>query len=266
MNNQELDPNNPVKEYTGVWIPAEVMEDDRLSATDKMVYGEIASFRQCYASNAWLAKRIGKSEDTASRSVAKLTKLGYVENLGFNGRFRLIKASAKMPSLCKNAESASAKMPTIEQSIDISTKVDSETSQSGDVEKSEEYGNHQVNALMEIWEAEVGTIANRAKANRFAASNLLRKFGLDGATKWIKIIAKAQKSGDRYAPKVNSFRELYGQYEKFSGLQAWAKRQEWARQRYMPRQATAEPEKEAKRATPEELKALREKTMARLKH
>ena len=60
-----IDPNNPVKEYTGVWIPREVMECEQLTPVEKIAYGEIASFSKCYASNAWLAKRIGKSESTA---------------------------------------------------------------------------------------------------------------------------------------------------------------------------------------------------------
>ena len=86
MSSKKLDPDDPSKEYTGVWIPKDVMECKELCATDKMTYAEIASFTECYASNEWLAERIGRSVSTASKSVNRLIELGFVEPCGFNGR------------------------------------------------------------------------------------------------------------------------------------------------------------------------------------
>lgn len=224
-----LDANNPVKEYTGVWIPAEVMESEELEPLDKLVYGEIASFRECYASNAWLAKRIKRSEATASRSVRKLIELGFVENCGFNGRFRIVRVG-------KFAESASSNMSRlpsqicltenkVKNKVYISTNVDSGEQQNEVVEKSE-YGNHEVNALLELWEHETGLTANVAKANRLAAYNLIRKKGFDGAKSVVELVGRAIRSGDKYAPRIASFRDLQGQYEKLSKLEAWEARQE----------------------------------------
>ena len=223
-----LDANNPIKEYTGVWIPAEVMESEELEPLDKLVYGEIASFRECYASNAWLAKRIKRSEATASRSVRKLIELGFVENCGFNGRFRIVR-------VVKFAESASSNMSRlpsqicltenkVKNKVYISTKVDSGEPQAEVVEKSE-YGNHEVNAILELWEHETGLIANVAKANRLAAYNLIRRRGFDGACEVVRLCGRAIKSGDQYAPRVASFRDLQGQFEKLSKLEAWEARQ-----------------------------------------
>lgn len=113
MAQTELDPNNPIKEYTGVWIPREVMECEQLTPVEKIAYGEIASFTKCYASNAWLAKRIGKSESTARNCVSKLKKLGFIEDCGFNGRFRTVR-------VLKNSQSACEKINTIDKSIDKS--------------------------------------------------------------------------------------------------------------------------------------------------
>lgn len=95
--------------------------------------------------------------------------------------------------------------------------------QSEAVEKSE-YGNHEVNALIELWEHETGLVANVGKANRIAAYNLLRKRGFDGAKAVVELCGRAIKSGDRYAPRVSSFRDLQGQYEKLSKLEAWEAR------------------------------------------
>lgn len=95
------------------------------------------------------------------------------------------------------------------------------------VEKSEktEYGNHEVNALIELWEHETGLTANVGKANRLAAYNLIRKKGFEGAKAVVELVGRAIKSGDQYAPRVSSFRDLQGQYEKLSKLEAWEARQ-----------------------------------------
>ena len=100
----------------------------------------------------------------------------------------------------------------------------SENEKNEGVEKSE-YGNHEINALLELWEHETGLVANVAKANRLAAWNLLRREGFDGAKKIIELCGRAIKSGDQYAPSIASFRDLQGRYEKLSKLRAWEARQ-----------------------------------------
>lgn len=97
------------------------------------------------------------------------------------------------------------------------------------VEKSE-YGNHEVNAILELWEHETGLIANVAKANRLAAYNLIRRRGFDGACDVVRLCGRAIKSGDRYAPSVASFRDLQGKFEKLSKLEAWEARQKPVKQ------------------------------------
>lgn len=219
-----MDLENPQKEYTGVWIPAEVMESSELSMLDKFVYAEMAGFLICYASNEWFAKKIGKSESSISHSIARLIKLGYVENLGFDGRLRQLRVAKN----CKSALQKIASLPS--QKLQHNNKEEykrinnSEKAKNEVVEKSE-YGNHEVNAILELWEHETGLIANVAKANRLAAYNLIRRRGFDGACEVVRLCGRAIKSGDQYAPRVASFRDLQGQYEKLSKLEAWAMRQ-----------------------------------------
>lgn len=223
--NDSIDANNPVKEYTGVWIPAEVMESEDLEPLDKLVYGEIASFRECYGSNAWLAKRIKRSEKTASRSVQKLIQLGFVENAGYNGRFRILRVVKYVQSEWTNMSSLNGQECPTENKVKNKVKNTSNDGGEPQAEKAE-YGNHEVNALLELWEHETGLTANVAKANRLAAYNLIRKRGFNGAKEVVELCGRAIKSGDRYAPRVASFRDLQGQYEKLSKLEAWESRQE----------------------------------------
>lgn len=215
-----MDSDNPIKEYTGVWIPAEVMESDELEPLDKLVYGEIASFRECYGSNAWLAKRVKRSIRTVIDSVNKLVDLGFVERSDFNGRFRMLRCA-----VFRTADVQNFAQQTCEE-LHTENKVENKVeNNNGEEPKKTEYGNHEVNALLELWEHETGLTANVAKANRLAAYNLIRKKGFDGAKAVVELVGRAIHSGDKYAPRIASFRDLQGQYEKLSKLEAWEARQ-----------------------------------------
>jgi hypothetical protein len=87
------------KEFTGVWIPRHVIEDDELSMTDKIIYAEIACFEVCFKSNEKLGERYGLKANTISIIVSKLVNKGYVDNLGVsNGRNRHLIAKKDKPN------------------------------------------------------------------------------------------------------------------------------------------------------------------------
>ena len=215
-----INPDAPVKEYTGVWIPADVMESAELSPIEKILYGEIAGFRECYASNAWLANRIGRTERTVKRLIAHLIECGFIEKCGFNGRFRLIRVCQNCHvSRVKNDTPAVSKMTPINKSIDKSIN-DNKLSDG----KPSEYGNKDVNELMKYWNDKTGISASNNKANRNACNTLIKQRGIDGAKKTVDLIAKAMT--EQFAPKVSSFNELYGAYGKLPKLDAFAIRLE----------------------------------------
>ena len=258
--NTELNPDAPVKEYTGVWIPADVMESEELSPMEKLLYGEIAGFRECYASNAWLAGRIGRSEATVTRLIQHLIECGYVEKVGFNGRFRTI----RVVRLRKNAESASAKMSPIIIKSNNSNKLllDSHL-----VEKSKKtYGNKDINELFDYWQSRVGIAPSSNKVNRNACSTLIRQRGVDGAKKVVDAVHKALTSQDKYAPRVSSFTDLFGAYGKLPKLDAWIIRNspKTALKRFQTAQtacsgADYEPSDEERAETLKKMKEFRQK-------
>ena len=221
MSSTQLDPDNPKKEYTGVWIPKSVMECRELSPIDKIVYGEIACFTKCYGSNKWLAERIGRSEVTASRSVNKLVRLGFVENMGTNGNIRLLKAYQKRRGgLIKNDKAGSSKMISIDKRKDKSIdKMDTKVS-IGEVSP-ESYGKVEINQLFKTWESTTGLpITSNKTKNRYACNNLINKYGVEGVEKLIRVVEKAQM--DKYAPRVADFCDLQA---KLNQLLLWAKGQ-----------------------------------------
>ena len=216
----EINPDAPVKEYTGVWIPADVMESEELSPMEKILYGEIAGFRECYASNAWLASRIGRTERTVKRLLSHLIELGFIEKCGFNGRFRLIRVCQNChASRVKNDTPAVSKMTPINKSIDKSINIDKSIEG-----KPSEYGNKDVNELFSYWREVVKIEPSNNKANRNACNTLIKQRGKDGAKKVVDLIAKAMT--EQFAPKVSSFNELYGAYGKLPKLDAFSIRLE----------------------------------------
>lgn len=227
----DINPDNPVKEYTGVWIPKAVMECEALSPIDKLVYGEIACFEECYASNEWLAKRIGRSASTASRCINNLIELGFVEQCGFNGRFRLVRVSknAKPTQKClgrlrKNAEAAYAKTANIDKSIDksidnLDTKVSKEESHVEVVKVDKR--NPDINEAFTIWEEVMGYPLHETTKERFSVNSILRRkeMNLDKLRILIRLVEASQH--DKYKRfSISSFTDLM---YKTNELMAWAK-------------------------------------------
>ncbi|MDP1815212.1 MAG: helix-turn-helix domain-containing protein [Leadbetterella sp.] len=86
------------KEFTGVWIPKHIIEDDNLSMTDKIIYAEIACFEVCFKSNERLGERYGLKDRTISGVISKLKKKGYIVELGFDGRKRRLSSLYDKPT------------------------------------------------------------------------------------------------------------------------------------------------------------------------
>lgn len=80
------------KEFTGIWIPREVWEDDRLGVLDKVVFAVIAGLARgesgCYATNKALAEFCKCSERKVCASVSALASAGYIRVDGGNAKTR----------------------------------------------------------------------------------------------------------------------------------------------------------------------------------
>lgn len=76
------------REFTGVWIPKEVLLDKDLSDFEKILYAEIASFGDFWMSNKTLALRYKTTERNITICITSLRDKGYVEQVSFDGRKR----------------------------------------------------------------------------------------------------------------------------------------------------------------------------------
>lgn len=83
------------RDFKGVWIPKEIWLNTELTALDKVIYTEISSLdnpkTHCTASNEYLADFCMCSERKVTDTIKKLTEMGLIETVKFDGRHRTLK-------------------------------------------------------------------------------------------------------------------------------------------------------------------------------
>ena len=208
-------------------IPDVVLEDSSLSPTEILLFCRISKMGKCWASNAWFASKMNKSETWVSKSINSLIKKGYVEHVCFTGRFRVIRAIKDLNSTSRveqefngglNKSSRQGRTRVQPESTDKNKEESSIAKAIGDTP--ETYGNPDINEMFEYWKDTVGyEISGRRQANRNACNNLIKKHTADGLRKLIQGVALAQS--DKYAPQIADFEELQS---KLSKLMAWGKK------------------------------------------
>lgn len=127
------------REFKGVWIPAEIWLDARLTLVEKALYAEIDSFsgngKTFHKANETIQLEYGVSRPTISKAIKKLTDLGFIEAT-FDGRTRHLTVQAdrkiftgsrknsfgqtvnNLPAEGKNSTSTN----TIERTVDNTSK------------------------------------------------------------------------------------------------------------------------------------------------
>lgn len=76
-----------------------------------------------------------------------------------------------------------------------------------------------IDLLFDYWQEQIGyAITSKRQANRFACSNLIKKFGVEDVKRLVDGVLQAQ--GDRYGPKISDFSDLQSNLNK---LLAWGR-------------------------------------------
>jgi hypothetical protein len=89
--------NSPAPRFTGLFIPAEILEHPDLTLLEQMLLAWIDAlyspqFGGCYARNDYLAQKMKVKENTIAKSLTKLRQLGLIEDVAFDGRTRVMRA------------------------------------------------------------------------------------------------------------------------------------------------------------------------------
>ena len=80
-------------------IPADIRYDDRLSPSEKLLFGEITALSRfngyCWAGNKYFSKLYGKRIETISRWIKNLSKFNYIKIYYKRGNHKLCVTSPK---------------------------------------------------------------------------------------------------------------------------------------------------------------------------
>lgn len=241
-----------------VTVPFEVMLDERLTLADKFVYGRALGFYEFFESAEKTAAFIGISADQARKSKQKLEKLGLIKCFLDDGRGkryiaeldpRKMKLSTErqrrleenpnaiskknqshyenQPPENKTENKAESKDILLkDKSFNKAQAPEDETDdeQLKEDESPKRYGNADINEILDLWEGATGFSHHSEKRERFAANNLLRKYGLEATKALIRRVEVARRSDDQFAPQIAKPSQLMGKYEKLTALKMWEER------------------------------------------
>ncbi len=188
----------------------------------------------CYASKETLGTYLGLSKQSVHTIINKLIELSLVEK------------DPETKFLCTTSkwfEAVLIKKDDSKESLPIVKKVYSHSKESllqhskESLHNNDIYNNDitnstnvllakadksksEINKLFEYWEQQVGyKIQSKIKQNRFACSNLIKKYGFNKTQKLIDGVTLVQQ--DRYGPGINDFCDLQS---KTNALIAWGKK------------------------------------------
>lgn len=232
------------RKFTGIWIPAEIWQDESVPALAKMLYAEIASFgeRGCWKKSEELMRPLGVGRSNFQHLCKALRDGGYITEQRKFGRIVRITtlgfASAQKMHQCEKRAVHQAVSQADEQAVSqaVHKEYTKEYIPNGirdeniadDVKKS--FGREDINRLVDLWQDETGISIKGQQNQRRQLYNLTRKYGLDKTKRIIEQVGKATRSGDKYAPIIATPSDLTGRFEKLSKLIMWHNRNKSGRQ------------------------------------
>lgn len=84
------------RDFKGIWIPKEIYLSKELNWIEKILLFEIDSLDteedHCYASNKYFAEFLDVTERRIQQCLNHLKELGYIEQIGFDGRKRTLQS------------------------------------------------------------------------------------------------------------------------------------------------------------------------------
>lgn len=87
----------PTPRFTGIFIPAEVLEHPDLTMLEQLLLSWIDALycknhKGCYAKNEYFAERLKVKENTIAKALTSLRQKNLIEDVSFDGRNRIIRA------------------------------------------------------------------------------------------------------------------------------------------------------------------------------
>lgn len=213
-----------------VILTQDILEDSRITLAEKIVLARISGFEIFFESAEETAERLGISAETVRKAKQNLAKLGLITEIADTGRGKQYVASFLDESRLVNFTNQPGKFYQSDWQIlptENKERLKREEKEKQTKEKTEQqFGNPDINALLDAWAEATGFNYKNQKMERYAMAGLLKTHGLDATKALINRVKLARRSGDRFAPQIAKPSQLRGKYSKFEALTLWAERRE----------------------------------------
>ena len=255
MNNEQI-------EARYVLLTQSILGNKELTSCEKLILARITGFEKFFESNEATAEFLGVSLRTVQYAKKHLKELGYIVEIEDTGHGKVYIADllrgAKSAHLgCKKCTSGVQKMhPENKYRINIENN-------GAEAPTEQEFGRADINEIVELWEAQTGFSIKGQKQQRYALANLIKSRGYEATKALVKLVGDTRRVNDRFAPQIATPRELTGKYSKLERLLLWDERRKASRPfgptPRIPEYKEPEPEPEIKRASHEQIEAMRKK-------
>lgn len=224
-------------------IPMRVMADKRLTLADKVIYGRAFFFDEFFESKERTADILGVSVNQVKISKRKLEALGLIRCVKNDGRGKRYVAMSPQQGRGSNSDPQRIKFcPSENQNLTPENKVENKAEISSskeeeahdapaqeseslkEDEKPTRFGKAEINDILDEWEAATGFQWHGVRQERYAVSNLLRKYGSEATKALVQRVGVARRSDDQFAPQIAKPSHLMGKYEKLTALTLWEER------------------------------------------
>ena len=257
----QLDRQQESERKLFIRIPNEILEDERLTPADKLVYGRGFTFKRYFESNKATAKALGLCEDQVKKSKQKLEKLGFLvmyENTGRGKKYTVPEPYGRLGNFTnqtgrgrknhrepmKFSSAGGENLPPEikgrlkgeDHSLKDKSFKEAPAPSSNDEplkedEEPKRYGNAEINEFLDEWEEATGFAWHGVRQERFAAKNLIAKYGSEAVKALVARVKAARHSDDQFAPQIAKPSQLVGKYEKLTALTMWEERNAKAKAR-----------------------------------
>lgn len=226
--------HNIDKDFT---VVSNVLLRSKISAKAKGIFVQIISLPEDWEfSIAGLTTLFSDGNESIKSGIKELVNAGFItweKTTDKNGRYSVI-VTTQYPILPhgkiphgkkpqgKKGHNKEYKNKELNNKININTSVSKDTGINPentitDIQPMKQYGNENINNMMQSWEDIVGyKITSRIQKNRNACNNLIKKHGEEKVTALLRGVAEANK--DKYGPRIFDFESLQANVNR---LVAW---------------------------------------------
>ena len=233
-------------------IPMTVMMNKELTLADKVVFGRAFGFEFLFESPTQTASILGISPSQVRSSKRKLEKMGLLictEETFFGKKYQAQMPKFDSPLSKSDNPLVKIKQPPYqnlttenkerlngEERLSLKDKSFKEAHEPAEDsedaplkgEEPKRYGSAEINDFLDQWEEATGFDWHGVQKERFAAKNLIAKYGSEAMKPLLRRVQAARRSTDQFAPQIAKPSQLVGKYEKLTALTMWEERQQKA--------------------------------------